>query len=102
MQIRPADSILDHTMAPLAMEESLHSVQQQLDAALVELEHNAQMNEMAHSLHTAMSAEELYEIVGRFALRLFPEYSGALYVIDASRNAVEASATWGGAFAGEP
>ena len=66
-----------------------------LEIALADLERSALVNEMAHSLQAAMVIEELYRIVGRYAPRLFPGTSGALCVIDSSRNVIETTATWG-------
>lgn len=42
-----------------------------------------------------MAIEELYRIAGRYAPGLFPGTSGALCVIDSSRNVIETMATWG-------
>jgi len=42
-----------------------------------------------------MVIEELYRIVGNFTSRLFPGSSGALCVIDSSRNVIETTAMWG-------
>jgi hypothetical protein len=63
--------------------------------ALADLERSVLVNEMAHSLQAAMAIEELYRIAGRYAPGLFPGTSGALCVIDSSRNVIETMATWG-------
>jgi len=82
--------------------EALKRSNQQLEVALAGLEQSLLVNEMAHSLQAAMVTDELYRIVGRFAPRLFPGKSGALYVIDSARNLIEATATWGDRSACEP
>jgi diguanylate cyclase (GGDEF)-like protein len=74
----------------------------QLEVALASLEQSLLVNEMAHCLQAAMVTEELYRIFGRFAPRLFPRNSGALCVIDSSRNVIESTATWGENSACEP
>ena len=53
------------------------------------------LNEMGELLLAAHSPEEAYTIIAKFAQRLFPAQSGALYVISASRNLVESAAIWG-------
>src|SRR5512132_1343828 len=42
-----------------------------------------------------MVIAELYRIVGHFTSRLFPGSSGALCMIDSSRNVIETTAIWG-------
>ena len=64
-----------------AMHETEEALQRQLEWTLTELQRSALINEMNHCLQAAMVTEEaLYRIVGRFAPRLFPRHSGALYV----------------------
>jgi diguanylate cyclase (GGDEF)-like protein len=82
--------------------EALQQSNQLLSVALADLERSVLVNEMAHCLQAAMVVEELYRIVGRFAPRLFPGNSGALCVIDSSRNLIEAVAMWGDLSACEP
>jgi diguanylate cyclase (GGDEF)-like protein len=82
--------------------KALQRSNQLLEVALADLERSVLVNEMAHCLQAAMVIEELYRIVGRFAPRLFPGNSGALCVIDSSRNVIEAAATWGDISACEP
>jgi len=48
-------------------------------------------------LQASDTEAEAYSVVSRTATQLFPEDSGALFVISPSRNMVEASATWGAA-----
>lgn len=51
--------------------------------------------EMGDGLRAAKTLAEAYEVVAHFALRLFPEDSGALYVFDESRDAFEPAQIWG-------
>ncbi len=46
-------------------------------------------------LQASDTEAEVYSVISRTATQLFPEDSGALFVISPSRNMVEASATWG-------
>ncbi len=84
------------------IEEALGSTKRHLESALADLERGALVSEMAHFIQGALVIEELYRIVGRFAPRLFPRNSGGLFVIDSSRNVIEAVATWGDSSACEP
>ena len=77
------------------IEEAVRRTNRHLESALVDLERSALIHEMAHLLQGATVVEELYRTVGSFAPRLFPRYSGALWVIDSSRNVIEATAIWG-------
>jgi diguanylate cyclase (GGDEF)-like protein len=82
--------------------EALKRSNLQLEVAQAGLEQSLLVNEMAHCLQSAVVTEELYRIFGRFAPRLFPKHSGALCVIDSSRNVIESTATWGDSSACEP
>ena len=53
------------------------------------------LNEMGDMLQTCQRAEEAYEVIAMCAQRLFPDFSGAVYVTSPSRNVVEAFAAWG-------
>jgi diguanylate cyclase (GGDEF)-like protein/PAS domain S-box-containing protein len=53
------------------------------------------LSRMGHLLQSSRSEKESYAIVARHAARLFPECSGALYVINESRDAVLSVAAWG-------
>src|SRR5262249_44445540 len=58
--------------------------------------------EMARFLQSSNTREELFSIVGRFGPRLFPRFSGALCIIDATKNLIEIAAGWGDNTAFEP
>lgn len=55
----------------------------------------AQLSELGELLLSCQTAEEAYDIVAKVMMRLFPGQSGALCVINSSRNLVEAVAVWG-------
>ncbi|MBI5842503.1 MAG: PAS domain S-box protein [Chloroflexi bacterium] len=73
--------------------------EEKLDAKVTELEqHNREiklLNEMGDLLQSCHTVEEASAAVTQFAQRLFPNQSGALYLIAASRNLVNAITTWG-------
>ena len=70
-----------------------------LRARLVEMEARAReinlLNEMGELLLACRTLDEAYTVITQLAGRLFPGVSGALCVISASRNLVEAVVTWG-------
>lgn len=53
------------------------------------------LNQMGASLQSAATCKEAYDIITRYAQRLFPGASGDLCEFAASRNHLEAVATWG-------
>jgi diguanylate cyclase (GGDEF)-like protein len=60
------------------------------------------LNEMGDLLQTCLTTEEACGIITKFALRLFPNDSGALLVCSTAKNLVEAMAVWGGYEPQEP
>jgi diguanylate cyclase (GGDEF)-like protein len=50
----------------------------------------------AEVLQACVSQEEAFAVVERFGRRCFPEESGAVFIISASRNLVEVRAAWNG------
>jgi len=53
------------------------------------------LNEMGDLLQSCSMAEEAYTIIGQYGERLFIEESGALCMINNSRNIVETAVAWG-------
>ncbi len=80
-------------------EEALHKANAQLTRGLVDMEQRAQeislLNEMGSLLQSCTSVEEAYAVVANFAQLLFIHEAGALYLLNASRNLVEAVSAWG-------
>lgn len=54
------------------------------------------LTHMAEVLQACLTEDEAYVVVARFAEQLFIEERGAVFVTSASRNVVEARASWGG------
>jgi diguanylate cyclase (GGDEF)-like protein len=52
------------------------------------------LNRMGELLQACVTEDEAYEVVGRFVGQFFPNDSGAVFVMSASRNMVEARAVW--------
>lgn len=65
----------------------------------VELEQRSQelalLGELGQLLSLCNTPGEAFEIAGPYARRLFPHLSGAVFVMNASRNSLEARAVWG-------
>lgn len=80
-------------------EEELRQANEKLTRGMNELlqrtEEIALLSGMSNMLQSCFTAEEAYSVVARFVPQLFPSASGGLYVLSASRNMVEALATWG-------
>ncbi|MBI3360334.1 MAG: PAS domain S-box protein [Chloroflexi bacterium] len=80
-------------------EEALQEANANLARGLDELRQRnreiALLNEMGDLLQTCRMPEEAYAVIANMARQLFPEESGALYVMNASRNLVDAVASWG-------
>lgn len=55
----------------------------------------SQLSDLGELLLSCQTAQEAYDIVAKVMLKLFPAQSGALCVINSSRNLVEAVAVWG-------
>jgi diguanylate cyclase (GGDEF)-like protein len=54
------------------------------------------LSEMGEQLHLCLTTEEAYSVIKKSVKELFPDESGALYIINASRNFLEDVVTWGG------
>lgn len=55
------------------------------------------LSEMGELLQTCRTLQEADGVVGEYIRQLFPEESGAFYLLAASRNLVEKTSSWGSA-----
>ncbi len=89
----------------ISAEVQLHKANQELAERVQELQQRSRgiivLSEMGSRLQACQTADEAYVEVGTAAEQLFPEWSGALCVISASRKAVETVANWGKTANGE-
>ena len=80
-------------------EQELEASNARLTAGLGQLEQRTRemkaLNEMSDFLQSCNNFTEAYAVVSSYANRLFPNTSGILYIINASRNLVEPAAHWG-------
>jgi diguanylate cyclase (GGDEF)-like protein len=85
--------------ARLKTEEALRRVNEQLTETIRELENRNQevtlLGEMGDLLHSCSSLDEAYIVVSDFAKRLFPNGSGALFILNSNRNRIEAVTSFG-------
>ena len=59
------------------------------------------LSQLGSVLQTCLTVEEAYKVIGEYGQKLFPRISGAVFVVAASRNMVEAVAQWGDATVSE-
>jgi PAS fold/GAF domain len=82
-------------------EEQLQAANAKLGAWVAELERRADVtsvtNEMADLLQSCRTMKEFYQVVARYCGRIFDREPGAMFVVNASRSALEMVASWGGA-----
>ena len=90
--------LIDITSSKLT-EEALQVSNEKLTVGISELERRTReiglLNELGDLLQSCLGVEDAYAVIKQSGPRLFPEESGVLYLISASRNQVEAVATWG-------
>jgi diguanylate cyclase (GGDEF)-like protein/PAS domain S-box-containing protein len=98
-QSRYNQGILIDITASKVGEEALQVANEKLTAGISALERRTReiglLNELGDLLQSCLGVDDAYAVIKQSAQRLFPEESGALYLISASRNQVEAVATWG-------
>ncbi|MBD2005196.1 MULTISPECIES: diguanylate cyclase [Cyanophyceae] len=82
-----------------ASEEALQAANTELRSWVKELESRnreiALLGEMSDILQTCLSIEEAYSAIAGLVQPLFPNFSGGVFVINSSKQIVEAVATWG-------
>ena len=80
-------------------EQSLQEINEKLRGWVLELEQRTQeitlLNEMSDILQACRTVEEAHGAIATLVQPLFPNVSGGVFAISASRTLVEAVATWG-------
>ena len=81
------------------VEEELRQAYEKLTLSMKEMERRTgeitRLSELGELLQSCQSAEEAYKVVAEAGAQLFPSASGALCLVSASRNTVEAVTSWG-------
>ena len=79
--------------------EQMRRMNHKLESSLKELEHrtleDSSLDEFSNSLHACVSIDEACALIALRIPEFFPNLSGALCLIDGSRNLVEVAASWG-------
>ncbi|MEP7119523.1 MAG: diguanylate cyclase [Byssovorax sp.] len=82
-------------------EEELRVANAKLGAWVAELERRATIslltNDMADLLQSCLTMDEFFSVVRSFAPRIFEGESGAVFVMNSSRSAIELVVSWGAA-----
>ncbi|MFI5355099.1 MAG: diguanylate cyclase, partial [Desulfobaccales bacterium] len=80
-------------------EEKLHTANERLQALVNETDRrNRQMSllqEMSDIFQACQTSGETYSAISHFVPQFFPDYAGALYILNNSANLYEMTATWG-------
>ena len=110
---RGLESIIEERTAELELEKAklgidvaeqiarLNSANEELKSQAAELSRRNQeitlFSKMNDFLQTSTTEAEAYSVISETVTQLFPEDSGAVFVANASRDMLEASAVWGSA-----
>jgi diguanylate cyclase (GGDEF)-like protein/PAS domain S-box-containing protein len=80
-------------------DEALRQLNEKLTRKVNELEqHNREallLNKMGDMLQSCLASEEAYVVVQQYGEQIFPDHSGALFMLNPSKNVLEAVAEWG-------
>jgi diguanylate cyclase (GGDEF)-like protein/PAS domain S-box-containing protein len=80
-------------------DEAIRRANEELTISVKQLEERNRnttlLNEMSDLLQSCQTGKEAYAVIAEFAHQLFPMESGALYILNASEDLVEAVAVWG-------
>ena len=80
-------------------ESEAKRLNERLNTSVSELQQQAdelsRLREMADLIQSCTTLEEAYRIIGSFAQKLFSASSGAAFMLNPSRNLVEATTVWG-------
>lgn len=97
-QIGAVESIHDITEHK-DTEKMLMDVNEKLRVWANELEHRARelavLNEMGELIQSCISIDEIYTVISQAIYRLFPFFSGCLYMLNKPENQFENVSTWG-------
>jgi len=88
-------NLLERKAAAKAVKETQEKTSRQITALEQRNRETATITEMGDLLQACRTADEAYPIVTRFAQRLIPASSGALYMIHDAKDPAENVAVWG-------
>jgi diguanylate cyclase (GGDEF)-like protein/PAS domain S-box-containing protein len=87
--------VSERTRALTAQRQMTASLRRSTGALQVRNREIGLLAEMAKAMSASPGTQELYEIVERFALRLMPRSSGALYLFNGAHDRLEWQTSWG-------
>lgn len=90
-----ARDITERRLAEAALQEANEKLIGWVDELESRNRESALVGEMGDLLQTCTTFEDAYSVVAHSMPQLFPDTSGALYVISASRNLADAACSWG-------
>jgi diguanylate cyclase (GGDEF)-like protein/PAS domain S-box-containing protein len=96
-----ARDVSERVRAELALKDTNEELKSLVTKLETRNEESQLMGEMTELLQLARGSEEAYSVIAKTASHLFGQDAGALYVLSASRNLLQATATWNGYPAGE-
>lgn len=93
--------VTDRKQAELGLQGANRTLGEQVQELKRRSNELALLSEMGGWLQSCRVVDEAYAVIGRTAKRLFPGWNGALYVMSASKNALEAVVDWNECSSGE-
>jgi diguanylate cyclase (GGDEF)-like protein len=87
--------ITKYKQAELAIRQSHEKLAQSTYELEIRNREMALLGEMGNLFQSCQSSEEAYTVIAKYASRIFATESGSLYLFNASRNSLNAVATWG-------
>jgi diguanylate cyclase (GGDEF)-like protein/PAS domain S-box-containing protein len=91
-------SVVDVTgqkQAELTMQQANDQLQQWVNELKQRTSEVVMLNEMGDFLQSCQNVENAYTIVGQSAIQLFPNHSGALYILNPETSMLELVTSWG-------
>jgi diguanylate cyclase (GGDEF)-like protein/PAS domain S-box-containing protein len=85
-----------------ALEQANEKLKDWVSVLQTQDEESITLAQLGELLQTCITEEEAHNVVGQFARTFFPDESGAVCIIKASRNLVETVASWGAGISLEP
>jgi diguanylate cyclase (GGDEF)-like protein/PAS domain S-box-containing protein len=96
------EDITEHRQAREALEEAHRKLARSLEVLKSRSEEITTLSEFGRLLQSCLNREEAYRITQAYCEKLFPSFSGGIYLTAASRNLVQVVTSWGEPGASEP
>lgn len=96
------EDITERRKARQALEEANQKLAMSMEVLKGRSEEIATLSEFGRLLQSCLSREEAYQIIKAYCHKLFPSFSGGVYLTAASRNLVQVVTAWGQPDVSEP